>query len=155
VGLGENVVSGKELRELMENDPEKAGEIAEEADVFAEIYPEDKYFVVKSLQLKKNVVGMTGDGVNDSPALKQAEVGIAVSNATDVAKAASSVVLTVEGLTGIAELIRIGRSTYQRILTWVLNKVVKTFEIAVFIVLAFLFQRYSTINHFTWFHPST
>jgi len=140
VGLGENVVSGKELRELMENDPEKAGEIAEEADVFAEIYPEDKYFVVKSLQLKKNVVGMTGDGVNDSPALKQAEVGIAVSNATDVAKAASSVVLTVEGLTGIAELIRIGRSTYQRILTWVLNKVVKTFEIAVFIVLAFLFS---------------
>jgi ATPase, P-type (transporting), HAD superfamily, subfamily IC len=140
VGLGENVVSGKELRELLEKDPERAGELAEEADVFAEIYPEDKYFVVKSLQTKKEVVGMTGDGINDAPALKQAEVGIAVSNATDVAKAAASVVLTVEGLTGIAELIRIGRSTYQRIVTWILNKVVKTFEIAVFIVLAFLFS---------------
>jgi H+-transporting ATPase len=140
VGLGENVISGRELREQLEKDPERAGELAEEADVFAEIYPEDKYFVVKSLQTKKEVVGMTGDGVNDAPALKQAEVGIAVSNATDVAKAAASVVLTVEGLTGIAELIRIGRSTYQRIVTWILNKIVKTFEIAVFVVLAFLFS---------------
>jgi H+-transporting ATPase len=140
VGLGENVISGRELREQLEKDPERAGELAEEADVFAEIYPEDKYFVVKSLQTKKEVVGMTGDGVNDAPALKQAEVGIAVSNATDVAKAAASVVLTVEGLTGIAELIRIGRSTYQRIVTWILNKIVKTFEIAVFVALAFLFS---------------
>jgi len=138
VGLGENVVSGKELKELLERDPERAGKLAEEADVFAEIYPEDKYFIVKSLQVKKEIIGMTGDGVNDSPALKQAEVGIAVSNATDVAKAAASVVLTVEGLSGIVELVRIGRSTFQRIVTWILNKIVKTFEIAVFVTLAFL-----------------
>lgn len=140
IGLGENVTTGKELKEALQKDPDKAAELADKSDVFAEIYPEDKYFIVKSLQLKKNIVGMTGDGVNDAPALKQAEVGIAVSNATDVAKAAASVVLTVEGLTGIVDLIKIGRSTYQRIVTWILNKVVKTFEIAVFVAIAFIFS---------------
>ena len=140
LGLGEKVITGKELRETLQKDPQKAAELAEEADVFAEIYPEDKYFIVKSQQLKKNIVGMTGDGINDAPALKQAEVGIAVSNATDVAKSAASVVLTVEGLSGIVDLIKIGRSTYQRIVTWILNKVVKTFEIAVFVAITFIFS---------------
>ncbi len=79
--------------------------------------------------------------------LKQAEVGIAVSNATDVAKAAASVVLTVEGLAGIVELVKIGRSTFQRIVTWILNKIVKTFEIAVFVTLAFL------ISALFWHNP--
>ncbi len=68
IGLGENVISGKELKELLEKDPQKAAKLAEEADVFAEIYPEDKYFIVKSLQAAKQITGMTGDGVNDSPA---------------------------------------------------------------------------------------
>ncbi|MGC8631457.1 MAG: plasma-membrane proton-efflux P-type ATPase [Thermoprotei archaeon] len=140
VGLDGNVTTGDELRELARDNPESAADLADRSDVFAEIYPEDKYFIVKSLQMRKEVVGMTGDGINDAPALRQAEAGIAVSNATDVAKAASSVVLTVEGLSGIADLIKVGRSTYQRIVTWILNKVVKTFEIAVFVVLAFLFS---------------
>jgi H+-transporting ATPase len=147
IGLGENVMSGKELKELLEKEPQKAAKLAEETDVFAEIYPEDKYFIVKSLQASRQIVGMTGDGVNDSPALKQAEVGIAVSNATDVAKAAASVVLTVEGLSGIVELVRIGRATFQRIITWILNKVVKTFEIAVFVTLAFI------ISALFWHNP--
>ncbi|WP_243675356.1 HAD family hydrolase [Vulcanisaeta distributa] len=71
IGLGENVVSGKELKELLEKDPQRAAKLAEEADVFAEIYPEDKYFIVKSLQAAKQITGMTGDGVNDSPALSR------------------------------------------------------------------------------------
>ncbi len=110
----------------------------ERATGFAEIYPEDKYLVVKGLQDHRHIVGMTGDGVNDAPALKQAEVGIAVSNATDVAKKSASVVLTQEGLAGIVDLVKSGRMVYQRILTWILNKVVKTFQIVVFVVLAFL-----------------
>jgi H+-transporting ATPase len=79
------------------------------SDGFAEIYPEDKYLIVKRLQAGGHVVGMTGDGVNDAPALKQAEVGIAVGNATDIAKKSSSVVLTLEGFGGIFEMVVIGR----------------------------------------------
>jgi H+-transporting ATPase len=112
--------------------------LVEESDGFAEIYPEDKFLIVKSLQRGKHVVGMTGDGVNDAPALRQAEVGIAVSNATDVAKKAASAVLTTEGLEGIVDLVKMGRMTYQRIITWILNKILKTFQITVFVVLAFL-----------------
>ena len=111
--------------------------LVEESDGFAEIYPEDKFLIVKSLQRGKHVVGMTGDGVNDAPALRQAEVGIAVSNATDVAKKAASAVLTTEGLEGIVDLVKTGRMTYQRMITWILNKIVKTFQITVFVVLAF------------------
>jgi H+-transporting ATPase len=76
--------------------------------------------------------------VNDAPALRQAEVGIAVSNATDVTKKAASAVLTTEGLEGIVDLVKIGRMLYQRIITWILNKIVKTFQITVFVVLKFL-----------------
>ncbi|MEM3214643.1 MAG: plasma-membrane proton-efflux P-type ATPase [Conexivisphaerales archaeon] len=145
IGLGE-VISVAKIKSEMQNDINKAAEIAEKVEGFAEIYPEDKYAVIKSLQARKHIVGMTGDGVNDAPSLRQAEVGIAVSNATDVAKAAASVVLTQEGLSGIVNLVTVGRSVYQRIVTWVLNKIVKTFEIAVFVTLAFLLTGYYTIS---------
>jgi H+-transporting ATPase len=93
---------------------------------------------VKNLQEKAHIVGMTGDGVNDAPALRQAEVGIAVSNASDIAKGAASVVLTHEGLAEIVELVKTGRQIHQRITTWILNKIIKTFEIVLFVVFAFL-----------------
>jgi P-type E1-E2 ATPase len=108
------------------------------AQVFAEVYPEDKFRIVRELQAQGRVVGMTGDGVNDAPALRQAEVGIAVDGATDVAKAAASVVLTREGLAAIVDLVQGGRAIYQRVLTWIVNKVSRTILKSGFVVLAFL-----------------
>ncbi len=108
------------------------------ADGFAEVFPEDKFIVVQHLQAAGHVTGMTGDGVNDAPALRQAEVGIAVSSATDVAKGAASVVLTEPGLTNIVALVEQGRTIYQRILTWVLNKISRTILKAAFVAIAFV-----------------
>src|SRR5450759_966977 len=108
------------------------------ADGFAEVYPEDKYIVVQRLQAAGHVTGMTGDGVNDAPALGEAEVGIAVSTATDVAKGAASVVLTEPGLTNIVALVEQGRTIYQRILTWIINKISRTILKAAFVAIAFV-----------------
>ena len=108
------------------------------ADGYAEVYPEDKYIVVQHLQAAGHVTGMTGDGVNDAPALRQAEVGIAVSTATDVAKGAASVVLTEPGLTNIVALVEQGRTIYQRILTWIINKISRTILKAAFVAIAFV-----------------
>ena len=108
------------------------------ADGFAEVFPEDKYIVVKHLQAAGHVTGMTGDGVNDAPALRQAEVGIAVSTATDVAKGAASVVLTQPGLTNIVALVEQGRTIYQRILTWIINKISRTILKSAFVAIAYV-----------------
>jgi H+-transporting ATPase len=108
------------------------------ADGFAEVYPEDKYIVVRHLQAAGHVTGMTGDGVNDAPALRQAEVGIAVSTATDVAKGAASVVLTEPGLANIVALVEQGRTIYQRILTWIINKISRTILKSAFVAIAFV-----------------
>jgi H+-transporting ATPase len=94
--------------------------------------------VVQHLQAAGHVTGMTGDGVNDAPALRQAEVGIAVSSATDVAKGAASVVLTDSGLTNIVALVEQGRTIYQRILTWIINKISRTILKAAFVAIAFV-----------------
>lgn len=136
-GLGGRITRIGEVKEVLAADPERAAGVVRDSDGFAEIYPEDKYALVKALQAKRHVVGMTGDGVNDGPALKQAEVGIAVSSATDVAKAAASAVLTSEGLGNIVDLVKVGRMIYERILTWIFNKVVKTLETQIFIIVAF------------------
>ena len=106
-----------------------------ECRVFAGVFPEDKFRLVQALQGNHHVVGMTGDGVNDAPALKQAEVGIAVANATDVAKAAASAVLTKPGLTDIVAAVETSRRIYQRMLTYTLNKIIKTIEVAFFLSL--------------------
>ena len=108
------------------------------ADGLAEVFPEDKYTVVQRLQAAGHVTGMTGDGVNDAPALRQAEVGIAVSTATDVAKGAASVVLTEPGLTNIVALVEQGRTIYQRLLTWIINKVSRTILKAAFVAIAYM-----------------
>jgi H+-transporting ATPase len=93
--------------------------------VFAGVLPEDKFKLVKAFQKTGNIVGMCGDGANDAPALRQAQMGIAVSTATDVAKSAAGMVLTQPGLSGIVAAVKEGRITFQRILTYTLNSVTK------------------------------
>ncbi|HEV2281372.1 MAG TPA: plasma-membrane proton-efflux P-type ATPase [bacterium] len=110
-----------------------------EYDIFARVLPEGKFRLVRALQSAGHVVGMTGDGVNDAPALGQAEVGIAVAQATDVAKAAASLVLTTPGLVDIVSAVETSRRIHQRMLTYTLNKIVKTLEISLLLSLGLIF----------------
>ena len=126
VGIGARACTAEALRQ-------GGAAPALDCDVYAGVLPEDKFNLVRALQRAGHVVGMTGDGVNDAPALKQAEVGIAVSSATDVAKASASVVLTNPGLAEVVAAVETSRRIYQRMLTYTLNKIVKTLEIAVFL----------------------
>jgi H+-transporting ATPase len=103
--------------------------------VFARVVPEEKFRLVKALQQRGHVVGMCGDGTNDAPALRQAQIGIAVSSATDVAKAAAGMVLTEPGLAGIVSAVREGRIAFQRLLTYTFNMLVKKFEIVLFLAI--------------------
>ena len=135
-GLGGNITHIDDLKSRIGD--RATVKLVEESDGFAEIFPEDKYLIVKELQLGGHVVGMTGDGVNDAPSLRQAEVGIAVSNATDIAKRSSSVVLSGEGFEGILEMVVMGRMVSQRISSWTINKIIRTFKRVIFIVLAYV-----------------
>lgn len=139
VGLGENILRASDFNKMLEENPEKAIKMAQDADGFAEIYPEDKYIIVKNLQASGHVVGMTGDGINDVLALKQAEVGIAIYNAADVAKGAASIVLTKEGLSNISEPIKIGRMMFQTINTWILQKIIWTVLMTSLVVVSLIF----------------
>jgi H+-transporting ATPase len=102
--------------------------------VFAGVLPEDKFKLVKAFQSEGHIVGMCGDGANDAPALRQAQIGIAVSTATDVAKSAAGVVLTKPGLDGIVAAVRKGRVTFQRILTYTLNSIIKKVVTVLFLI---------------------
>jgi H+-transporting ATPase len=135
VGIGNRIIRLTDLEGQSEDEQVR---IVGESDGIAEIYPEDKYRIVKLLQSRGHMVGMTGDGVNDAPALKQAEMGIAVSNATDVAKASASVVLTEPGIGVIIDAVNISRQTYQRMLSWVINKVTKVIEFIGLLTVSFL-----------------
>lgn len=108
----------------------------------ADVLPEDKLRVVKTLQQDGYIVGMTGDGVNDAPALKQAEVGIAVSNAADVAKKSGKMVLLDDGLTPIVKILDAGHRVYQRMTTWSLTKLSRTAELTMLLTFGFLFFDY-------------
>ncbi len=105
----------------------------EQFAVFAGVLPEDKYKLVKAFQKGGHIVGMCGDGANDAPALRQAQMGIAVSTATDVAKSAAGMVLTNPGLAGVVAAVKEGRTTFQRILTYTLNSIIKKIVTVLFL----------------------
>ena len=118
----------------------------EDFGIYAGVFPEDKFKLVKALQANDHTVGMCGDGANDAPALRQAQMGIAVSSATDVAKSAASMVLVEPGLQGIVTAIVEGRRTFQRILTYTLNALIKKIELVLFLGAGLLLTGHSVLT---------
>ena len=118
----------------------------EDFAVFAGVLPEGKFNLVKAFQKSGHTVGMCGDGANDAPALRQAQMGIAVSTATDVAKSAAGIVLTKPGLSGIVAAVREGRITFQRILTYTLNSVTKKIVQVLFLVVGLVMTGHAILT---------
>jgi H+-transporting ATPase len=118
----------------------------EQFAVFAGVLPEDKYKLVKAFQNCGHIVGMCGDGANDAPALRQAQIGIAVSTATDVAKSAAGMVLTEPGLAGIVAAVKEGRITFQRILTYTLNSIIKKIVTVLFLIVGLVMTGHAILT---------
>ena len=135
--LGADIISVDQLYHENVSDTLRE-ELIEKANGFAEVYPEHKFEIVKTLQRAKHIVGMTGDGVNDAPALKQADIGIAVSNATDAARQAADLVLTESGLSVICHAIAESRKTFGRMKSYMLYRMAETFRLLLFLLLSML-----------------
>jgi H+-transporting ATPase len=126
--------------------PPPAGVAPEQFAVFAGVFPEDKFRIVKAFQATGHTVGMCGDGANDAAALRQAQIGIAVSTATDVAKAAAGMVLTEPGLSGILAAVTEGRVTFQRILTYTLRSVTRKIDQMLFLTVGLVMTGHAILT---------
>ena len=140
LGMGQNILPADDLIEKEKGKTPDAdtAERVEKADGYAQVFPEHKYQIVRALQSRGLLVGMTGDGVNDSPALKQADVGIAVSGATDAARAAADLILTGPGLNVITQAIEEARRIFERMNAYAIYRITETIRIMIFMVLAML-----------------
>ncbi|VAW66467.1 Lead, cadmium, zinc and mercury transporting ATPase; Copper-translocating P-type ATPase, partial [hydrothermal vent metagenome] len=121
-------------------------EMIENVDLFAEVIPEDKYLIVETLQKAGHIVAMTGDGVNDAPALKKADCGFAVSNATDAARAAADIILTAPGLSVINDAIKQARITFERMKSYSIFRIAETIRIILFMTLAIVVFNFYPIS---------
>ncbi len=138
VGLGTHILDASLF---VETKPHQTGQLAdtiEQADGFAQVFPEHKYAIVEALQQQGHIVGMTGDGVNDAPALKKADAGIAVSGATDAARSAAAIVLLAPGLSVIIDAIKEGRKTFQRMNSYAMYRIAETIRVLLFMTLSIL-----------------
>jgi H+-transporting ATPase len=141
LGLGKTIYPADKLLKINKEVTQMVADTAEkveQADGFAQVFPEHKYGIVKALQARGHIVGMTGDGVNDAPALKQADIGIAVSGATDAARAAASLVLTAPGLSVIINAVEEARRIFERMNSYAIYRITETIRIMVFVVLAMI-----------------
>jgi H+-transporting ATPase len=135
VGLGTQITGSERIKQLA---GEQLAQTVEQSDGFAQVVPEDKYRIVEALQGHDHIVGMTGDGVNDAPALRRADAGIAVSGATDAARAASDIVLLAPGLSTIVEAIHRAREVFRRMKNYAIYRITETLRVVVFVTLAIL-----------------
>ncbi|MDR2215303.1 MAG: plasma-membrane proton-efflux P-type ATPase, partial [Nevskiaceae bacterium] len=136
LGLGQNIMPADAA--LPKDAQDFDGQAIEAADGFARVFPEHKFKIVKALQTRGHIVGMTGDGVNDAPALKQADVGIAVSGASDAAHAAADVVLTAPGLSVITAAIEEARRIFERMTSYAIFRISETIRLLLFMTLSIL-----------------
>ncbi|WP_035463574.1 plasma-membrane proton-efflux P-type ATPase [Ligilactobacillus ceti] len=139
LGMGTNILNASEFfPKDMDPDhvPAKLAEVIERADGFARVFPEHKYAIVKVLQKRGHIVAMTGDGVNDAPALKQADCGVAVADATDAARGAADLILTAPGLSVIETAIKEARQIFERITSYTVYRVALTITIMFLVVLS-------------------
>jgi len=135
--LGTNIISARDVFGDG-GDGEGDGDCIERADGFAEVFPEHKFRIVRTLQSENHIVGMTGDGVNDAPALKQADIGIAVSGATDAARAAADLVLTAPGLSVITTAVQEARRIFERMTSYATFRIAETIRVLLFMTLSIL-----------------
>jgi H+-transporting ATPase len=138
LGLGTNILDADGFGDTKHHETAQLAESIEKADGFAQVFPEHKFHIVDVLQQRGHIVGMTGDGVNDAPALKKADCGIAVSGATDAARAAASIVLLTPGLSVIIDAIKESRKIFQRMNSYAIYRIAETLRVLLFMTLAIL-----------------
>ncbi|HWC61807.1 MAG TPA: plasma-membrane proton-efflux P-type ATPase, partial [Verrucomicrobiae bacterium] len=138
VGLGTNILDASLFSNTTHAEGAQLDDTIEKADGFAQVFPEHKYHIVEVLQKHGHIVGMTGDGVNDAPALKKADAGIAVSGATDAARAAAAIVLLTPGLSVIIDAIKESRKIFQRMNSYAIYRIAETIRVLLFMTLSIL-----------------
>ena len=136
--MGTNILDGASLGDSKSEETAAQVKSVEDADGFAQVFPEHKFHIVDILQKHNHIVGMTGDGVNDAPALKKADCGFAVSGATDAARAAASIVLVAPGLSVIIDAIKESRRIFQRMNSYAMYRIAETLRVLLFMTLAIL-----------------
>jgi H+-transporting ATPase len=136
--MGTNILDASSLGDAKQEESMVVAESIEKADGFAQVFPEHKFHIIDTLQKHGHIVGMTGDGVNDAPALKKADCGIAVSGATDAARAAASIVLLTPGLSVIIDAIKESRRIFQRMNSYAIYRIAETLRVLFFMTLAIL-----------------
>ena len=136
LGMGTNILDGATLGDAKTEETAAVTKSIEEADGFAQVFPEHKFHIVDVLQKHGHIVGMTGDGVNDAPALKKADCGFAVSGATDAARAAASIVLVAPGLSVLIDAIKESRKIFQRMNSYAMYRIAETLRVLLFMTLA-------------------
>jgi H+-transporting ATPase len=138
LGLGNNILNASGFGNTKHHETGQLADSIEQADGFAQVFPEHKYHIIDVLQQRGHIVGMTGDGVNDAPALKKADCGIAVSGATDAARAAADIVLMTSGLSVIIDAIKESRKIFQRMNSYAIYRIAETLRVLLFMTLAIL-----------------
>jgi H+-transporting ATPase len=138
LGMGANILDASTLGDEKRQQTPAVAKAIEDADGFAQVFPEHKFHIVADLQQRGHIVGMTGDGVNDAPALKKADCGIAVSSATDAARAAAAIVLMTPGLSVIIDAIKESRKIFQRMNSYAMYRIAETLRVLLFMTLSIL-----------------